>query len=53
MRNIAEFRAHDKPNPQGYAFRTVSKASAELKGLPSPQTPSFGAEGDSNEERGH
>jgi DNA primase RepB-like protein len=52
IRNIAEFRAYDKPNPQDYAFRTVSKALAELRGLSSPQTPDFGAEGDSNQERG-
>jgi hypothetical protein len=52
IRNIAEFRAYDKPNPQDYAFRTVSKALAELKGLPSPQTLSSSPEGDSNQERG-
>jgi hypothetical protein len=52
IRNIAEFRAYDKPNPQDYAFRTVSKALAELKSLPSPQTPDFGTEGDSNQDRG-
>src|SRR5260370_11393221 len=28
IRNIAEFRAYDKPKPQDYAFRTVSKALA-------------------------
>jgi hypothetical protein len=30
MRNIAEFRASDKHNPQDYARRTVAKARAEL-----------------------
>jgi RepB DNA-primase N-terminal domain/RepB DNA-primase C-terminal helical domain len=31
IRNIAEFRAYDKPNPQDYARRTVTKAQAELQ----------------------
>jgi RepB DNA-primase from phage plasmid len=51
IRNIVEFRAYEKP--QDYARRNVTKAMAELKGLPSPQTPGSGAEGDSIQERGH
>jgi hypothetical protein len=31
IRNIAEFRAHDKHDPQDYAFRTVTKAHADLQ----------------------
>jgi hypothetical protein len=52
MRNIAEFRAYDKPNPQDYAFRTVTKALAELGGLPSPHSPDSAPAGDSNQEHG-
>jgi hypothetical protein len=50
IRNIAEFRAYDKPNPQDYARRTVTKAMAELKGLPSPRTPDSAPAGDSHQE---
>lgn len=52
IRNIAEFRAYDKPNPQDYALRTVTKAQAELSGMQSTQTPSS-VSVESNEERGH
>ena len=31
IRNIAEFRAYDKHDPQDYAFRTVTKAQADLQ----------------------
>jgi DNA-directed RNA polymerase specialized sigma24 family protein len=31
MRDIAEFRAHEKQDPEDYAQRTVIKAQAELK----------------------
>jgi hypothetical protein len=30
MRDIAEFRAHEKHDPEDYARRTVTKAQAEL-----------------------
>jgi hypothetical protein len=32
MRQIAEYRANDKSDPQDYARRTVTKAQAELRG---------------------
>lgn len=38
IRNIAEFRAYDKHNPQDYARRTVTKAQAELQQTPPNQT---------------
>jgi hypothetical protein len=34
MRDIAEFRAHEKHDPQDYARRTVTKAQAELSAAP-------------------
>jgi hypothetical protein len=51
MRDIAEFRAHDKHDPADYARRTVTKAEAELKGSASPRTPK--AEADEDPDRGH
>ena len=51
MRDIAEFRAHDKHDPADYARRTVIKAEAELRGWPSPRTPN--AEADEDPDRGH
>ena len=39
MRDIAEFRAHEKYDPTDYARRTVTKAQAELKSSSSPQIP--------------
>jgi len=38
MRDITEFRAHDKHDPADYARRTVTKAQAELKRSSSPRT---------------
>jgi hypothetical protein len=34
IRNIAEFRAYDKNDPQDYAVRTVTKAQADLQNSP-------------------
>jgi hypothetical protein len=51
MRDIAEFRAHDKHDPADYARRTVTKAEAELRSSPSPRTPK--AETDEDPDRGH
>jgi RepB DNA-primase from phage plasmid len=53
MRDIAEFRAHDKYDPADYARRTVTKAQAELESSSSPQIPRSVAEDESGQDRTH
>src|SRR5579863_4040953 len=50
MRDIADFRAHEKYDPDDYARRTVSKAQAELNVPPSSRTPGTVPESESNPE---
>jgi RepB DNA-primase from phage plasmid len=53
IRQIAQHRAADKPNPEYYARHTVEKAIAELK-IPPPQPQSNpSANGEKNPEPGH
>lgn len=53
MRDIAEFRAHDKYDPNDYARRTVIKAQAELNAPPSSRTAGTVPETDSNRDPSH
>lgn len=51
MRDIAEFRAHDKYDPTDYARRTVTKAQAELNSPLSRRTTGFVSEEESSQDR--
>lgn len=53
MRDIAEFRAHEKHDPQDYARRTVTKAQAELNAQASSRGVGPVTETDSNREPSH
>lgn len=53
MRDIAEFRAHEKYDPNDYARRTVMKAQAELNAPPSSRTRGTVPETDSNRDPSH
>ncbi len=53
MRDIAEFRAHEKHDPEDYARRTVTKAQAELNAPPSSRTAGTVPETDSNRDPSH
>ena len=53
MRDIAEFRAHEKHDPEDYARRTVTKAWAELNAPPSSRNASAVPETDSNRDPSH
>lgn len=44
IKRIADFRAHDKANPESYARRTVTKAQVGLQRIRSSQEPSQGEE---------
>jgi hypothetical protein len=52
MHDIAEFRAHEKHDPQDYARRTVTKAQAELNAQAASR-PAPGTEDESDREMGH
>jgi hypothetical protein len=53
MHEIAEFRAHDKWDPEDYANRTVTKAQAELDSQPSSRGVGTVPQGESNREPNH
>jgi DNA primase RepB-like protein len=53
IRQIAQHRATDKPNPEYYARHTVEKAMAELAVLPAQPRPNPPASGEKNPEPGH
>lgn len=53
IRDIAEFRAHEKYDPNDYARRTVIKAQAELNAPPSSRTAATLPETDSNRDPSH
>jgi len=53
MRDIAEFRAHEKHDPNDYARRTVIKAQAELNAPPSSRAADTVPEADSNRDPSH
>jgi hypothetical protein len=53
MRDIAEFRAQEKYDPEDYARRTVAKAAAELKSAAAGHTQSPLTTNENNRERGH
>lgn len=53
MRDIAEFRAHEKYDPDDYARRTVIKAQAELNAPPSSRAVGTVPETDSNRDPSH
>jgi DNA primase RepB-like protein len=53
MRDIAEFRAHEKHDPNDYARRTVIKAQAELNAPPSSRAAGSVPEADSNRDPSH
>jgi type IV secretory pathway VirB4 component len=53
MRQIAQYRATDKTNPEYYARHTVEKAMAELKIPPARSGTSSDADGENNREPGH
>jgi hypothetical protein len=49
IRRIADFRAHDKANPESYARRTVTKAQDDLQRTRSNREPSQGEETEQRE----
>jgi hypothetical protein len=53
IRQIAQYRGTDKPNPEYYARHTVEKAMAELKIPPPPPRSNPSADGEKNPEPGH
>lgn len=53
MRDIAEFRAHEKHDPEDYARRTVTKAQAELNGQASSRDVGAASENEGNREISH
>jgi RepB DNA-primase from phage plasmid len=53
MRDIAEFRAHEKHDPEDYAQRTVAKAQAELNAQASSRGVGTIPENDSNRKISH
>jgi hypothetical protein len=53
MRDIAEFRAHEKYNPEDYARRTVTKAQAELSAQASSRSVGTAPENEGNREPSH
>jgi len=53
MRDIAEFRAHEKHDPEDYARRTVTRAQAELNAQASSRGVGPVPETDSNREPSH
>ncbi|MGA8366167.1 MAG: DNA-primase RepB domain-containing protein [Candidatus Acidiferrales bacterium] len=53
IRRIADFRAHDKYDPEDYARRTVTNAQVDLKTPPSAHTPSAVTESQNNREPSH
>jgi RepB DNA-primase from phage plasmid len=53
MRDIAEFRAHEKYNPDDYARRTVTKAQAELNSQTSSRIAGTAPENEGNREPSH
>ena len=53
MRDIAEFRVHEKHDPEDYAQRTVAKAQAELNGQASSRGIGPVTQTDSNRDPSH
>jgi hypothetical protein len=53
MRDIAEFRAHEKYDPEDYARRTVTKAQAELNVQASSRSAGAAPENEGNREPSH
>jgi hypothetical protein len=53
IRQIAQYRATDKPNPEYYARHTVEKAMAELKTPPPQPRSNPSTNGEKNPEPGH
>jgi hypothetical protein len=53
MRDIAEFRAHEKYDPEEYARRTVTKAQAELNAQTSLRSAGAAPESEGNREPSH
>jgi hypothetical protein len=53
MRDIAEFRAHEKYDPDDYARRTVTKAQAELNVQTSSRSAGTAPENEGNREPSH
>ncbi len=53
MRDIAEFRAHEKNDPEDYARRTVNKAQAELNAQASSRSGASTSEHEGNREVSH
>ena len=53
MRDIAEFRAHEKYDPEDYARRTVTKAQAELNSQTSSRSAGTAPANEGNREPSH
>jgi hypothetical protein len=53
MRDIAEFRAHEKYDPEDYARRTVTKAQGELEAQTSLRSAGAAPESEGNREPSH
>jgi RepB DNA-primase N-terminal domain/RepB DNA-primase C-terminal helical domain len=53
IRDIAEFRAHEKYDPEDYARRTVTKAQAELNAQASSRSAGTAPENEGNREPSH
>jgi hypothetical protein len=53
MRDIAEFRAHEKHDPDDYARRTVTKAQAELNSQTSSRSAGTAPENEGNRDPSH